>query len=263
MRRMPASVAAAIAVTAAVTAAGPALAGDGTAKPTWQVDVGGDSSHFAKNTIKDWQDSYIRLGHAVSDTTQVHVLHWNSHRFGEVDRYFEGGVAHMFAPWARGYVAAGGTFAADFSPQRRGDLGGAVRVMSNAEGGVLVATWLGIDARHSAYRTGNVDYIAPGLQQYLFDGRAWLTGRYYFMDDELEKRWVGREVRLDWQVLDRVRLWGAYKDLPETTYNVTAPDASRQAGVVLGVTDAIDLTLSATRGYPRRETVGAALTVRF
>lgn len=231
----------------------------------WRMDAGAELSRFDGGGRKDWQDGFLRVGHTLADGTALHVLAQHSHRFGEVDRFLEGGVEHPFAPWLRGRVALGATPAADFLPRHRVDLGGSVRVAEN--GGTLAATWLTADVRHSAYRTGDVKVLAPGAQQYLFDGQAWATGRFVMLEDERGKHPTGWEARADWQALDRLRLFAGYADVPETSDNRTLPTTSRFLGVVIGVTETVDLTLAASRvaqdGIPRRDGAAATLSVRF
>lgn len=236
--------------------------------PRWRLDAGLDVSTYDGGGRKDWQDAFLRLGHRIDADTQVHVLAQHSHRFGEIDRFLEAGIGHAFAPWLRGSAALGGTVAADFLPRRRVDLGAAARVAApGAPSGVLDATWLTLDLRHAAYRSGDIGHVAPGVQQYLFGGRTWATGRFLMMEDERGKHPIGWEARLDWQALDRLRVFGGYADVPETSDNRTLPTTSRFLGAVVGVTEAVDVTLAASRvaqdGIPARHTLGATLSVRF
>ena len=230
-------------------------------KKRWRIDTGLDISRFGPQKLKEWQDANLRIGHALSDDTEIHVLGWRSHRFSLIDRYVEAGVDHRFLPWLRGSAAVGMTPDADFLPKRRVNLGGAVRLRDDK--GVLDATWLSLDWQRSAYRSGTVSIVAPGLQQYLFDGRVWLTGRVLRVIDENDKPHTGYETRADWQALEWFRIFAGYSNAPETNANITAYTTSRFGGVVIGVTSDVDITLSASRGDPWRKTAGAALSVRF
>ncbi len=230
-------------------------------KRRWRIDTGLDISRFGPQGLKEWQDSNIRIGYAPSDDTELHVVGWQSHRFSLIDRYVEVGADHRFLPWLRGSAAVGMTPDASFLPKRRIALGGAVRVRD--EKGLLDATWLSLDWQHSAYLSGTVSYIAPGLQQYLFEGRVWITARILRVVNENDKSNLGYETRADWQALDRLRIFFGYSDAPETNANITAYTSSRFGGMVIGLTPDIDVTLSGSRGDPWRKTVGAALSVRF
>lgn len=230
-------------------------------KRRWRVDTGLDVSRFGPQGLKEWQDSSLRVGYALSDDTELHAIGWQSHRFSLIDRYVEVGADHRFLPWLRGSAAVGMTPDADFLPKRRINLGGAVRVRDDK--GLLDATWLSLDWQRSAYRSGTVSVVAPGLQQYLFEGRVWLTGRILRVTDENDKPHPGYETRADWQALEWFRIFGGYSNAPETNANVTAYTSSRFGGVVVGLTPDVDVTLSASRGDPWRKTVGAALSVRF
>lgn len=231
----------------------------------WRLDSGIDISTYDGGDRKDWQDGFLRVGRMVDSDTQIHVQAQHSRRFGEIDRFLETGITHAFTPWLRGAAALGGTVAADFLPRRRIDLGGAVRIADSDA--ALGATWLTLDLRHAAYRSGNVGHIAPGMQQFFFNGQAWVTGRFLMMEDERGKHPTGWETRLDWQALDRLRLFAGYADIPETSENRTLPTTSRFFGTVLGLTEDLDLTLAAARvaqkGIPTRHTLGATLSVRF
>jgi YaiO family outer membrane protein len=230
-------------------------------KRHWRIDSGLDVSRFGPQGLKEWQDSSLRIGYAPSDDTEIHVVGWQSHRFSLIDRYVEIGADQRFLPWLRGSAAVGMTPDGDFLPKRRFALGSAVRVRDDK--GLLDATWLSLDWQRSAYRSGTVSYIAPGLQQYLFEGRVWTTARVLRVVDENGKSNLGYETRADWQVLDQFRIFIGYSDAPETNANITAYTSSRFGGVVVGLTPDIDVTLSASRGDPWRKTVGAALSVRF
>ena len=234
---------------------------DAARKKRWRLDGGVDVSWFGRQGWKEWQDSNLRVGYALSDDTEIHAAGLQAHRYSLIDRYMEIGVDHRFLPWLRGYVAAGMTPDADFLPKSRFALGSAVRVRDDK--GMIDATWLSLDWQHSAYITGTVSSIAPGIQQYLFGGQAWVTARALRVTDQADASNWGYEARVDWQALERWRLFAGSSNAPETTDNITAYTNSRFAGVVAGLTPDIDLTLSAARTSPWRKTVGAALSVRF
>ena len=227
----------------------------------WRIDSGLDVSWFGPRKLKQWQDASLRVGYAWSDDTELHVAGEQDHRFSMIDRSVEVGADHRFLPWLRGAAAVAVTPAASFLPRQRFNLGSSVRLRDDKGG--WDATWLSLDWQSARYRSGTVSYIAPGLQQYLWDGQVWLTGRALRVIDENNRMHWGGEGRADWQVMDRFRLFAGYSSAPETDDNITAYTSSRFAGLVAGLTSDVDLTLAGTFCTPLRRTFGVALSVRF
>lgn len=232
----------------------------------WRIGAGYENSSYpASSGRKDWQEAMLRIGYAWDSQTQIHVQGNNAHRFGKVDRMTEIGIDHEFLPWLRGYASAAGTPAADFLPEYKLMAGASARFRKSE--GIFADTWGTFDLKQSSYTSGETRFAAPGVQQYLFGGTAWATGRFLIMEDERGKHPTGWEARFDWQTLDRLRLFFGMADAPETDDNRSLPTTSRFLGTVIGVSDDIDLTLSASRvaqdGLPRRRTFGAALSAKF
>jgi YaiO family outer membrane protein len=232
----------------------------------WRFDTGYENSSYPSSSgRKDWQEAMLRIGYAWDSQTRIHIQGNNAHRFGKVDRMMEIGIDHEFLPWLRGYANAAGTPAADFLPEYKLMAGASARLRKSE--GIVADTWGTFDLKQASYTSGETRFAAPGVQQYLFGGRAWATGRFLLMEDERGKHPTGWEARLDWQALDRLRLFFGMADAPETDDNRSLPTTSRFLGAVFGVSDDIDLTLSASRiaqdGLPRRRTFGAALSAKF
>ena len=118
----------------------------------------------------------------------------------------------------------------------------------------LVSTWVGIgttvatlDVRQKHYTTGNVEGIEPGVQYYLFGGRAWLTGKWLNLIDARDRHSDGWLARADWQVLDSLRLHGTVAIAPDSDNGTVADVHTVSAGAVIALTPQLDLRADVTQ----------------
>lgn len=105
----------------------------------------------------------------MSPASTVHLRAEVSERFGQYDTYLETGLDHRFSEWLSAYLYGAGTPSADFR-ERWAVLGGAAARLWPG-GNTVGATVATLDLKRAGYRTGNVDTLKPGLQQYALDGR--------------------------------------------------------------------------------------------
>ncbi len=230
------------------------------------VAFGASHSSFSRRDQKDWNEAEADVAYDLDDATRLLGHARVSHRYGQTDTYLRGGAETELTPDLRVRGAAGATPDADFLARWTVDLGATWRV--SAGGGLLGPTEVLADIGQSHYATGNIRKADPGLRQYLFDGRVWLTGRWLnSFDAAADKRTAGWSLRGDWQALDRLRLFAGYADAPEVDQGVTVETRTRYAGAVFGLTSDIDLTLAYTRDNRKnayiREVVSLAIGYRF
>ena len=214
---------------------------DGPAAPRFRLDSLLSWSHFARRPVQPWYESFNQLTHHVVPGTDVHGRADVSKRFGTIDAYYEAGVDQRFGEAVSGYLYGGGTPNAHFRERWTVLGGGSVRLSKG--GDTIGGTLLTLDAKDSLYRTGFVRMASPGLQQYFFSGRVWLTGKQI-------SSWVagghylgGYFTRADWMVIDTVTVYGGYARAPETENNVTAQTKSAFGGVAWDVSPAVTLHL--------------------
>lgn len=232
-----------------------------------QVTIGYSQSDFSRSANRDWHEGEADAVFDLDGDTRLLGHVQVSHRFGLTDTYLRGGVERRLGPAVSVRFQAGATPGADFLARWTAEAGVTVRV---AEGtGIAGPTELLADAKQSHYATGDVRTLDPGLRQYLFDGRFWLLARWLnsFDAEAGNKRATGWSLRADWQVADSLRLFGGRADAPESELGAIVDTQSSFAGVVVGVTPAVDLTLSYAHDNRKntyiRDVVSASVGYRF
>lgn len=238
-----------------------ALADGGSTR--WRLDWSASYSHFEDDARERWLEGSAALGYRIDDQTSVTGRVDGADRFGRTDVYGEARVDHRFADGRSAYLALGATPGADFLPEwaLQGGLG--LRAWRSGLGDGVIT----LDVRHAKYATGSVETLSPGVEQYMLDGRAWLTGRLILTWDEDGERQTGYLLRGDVMATERARLFAGYADAPETVENVTLTTRSVFAGGVLDLSNRLSLRLDYVRDDRERSYVRHAVTagvgVRF
>lgn len=231
------------------------------------VALGYSHSTFSRSANRDWREAEADGSFDVDDDTRLLGRAQVSRRFGLTDTYLRGGIEQRVGPDLRLRMQVGATPDADFLARWTAEAGAALRLWKG--GSVVGPTEVFADVKNSHYGTGDVRTLDPGLQQYLFDGRAWLTGRWLnSFDAEAEnQRAAGWSLRADWQALDRLRLFGGRAEAPETELGTTIETRSSFAGIVFGLMSDVDLTVSYSHDNRKntyiRDVVSATVGYRF
>lgn len=207
------------------------------AAPRWRLDV--DGSYSALEGRRDWQEGSVRLGYQASEDTTVGAAVEVSRRFGETDTYGELRIDQRLSDGASAYVTAGATPNADFRPEWQIGAGGSVRVAAGENPTVLT-----VDARQARYRSGDIQTVAPGVQQYVAGGRVWLTGRWINIFDENGRHRSGYLARGDVMATERLRLYAGLADAPDVSEGVVTDTFSLFGGIVYDVGDRTQLRFS-------------------
>lgn len=229
--------------------------------PRWRVDLYGSYSDFNDDARKRWLESGISLGRRIDPKLRVNGRVDVAERFDRTDVAIEAGFDRRFGGNSSFSLAGSVTPGADFLPEW------AVR------GGVRTRLWQGndregagagiftLDARYAEYRSGSVETLSPGIEQYFAGGRAWATGRLIFTWDENGNRQTGWLVRGDAQVAEPLRLFVGYADAPETSENMTLSTRTLFGGAVIDLNDAYTLRLDYARDDRERSYVRNAFTL--
>lgn len=231
-----------------------------------QVALTYSRSSFSRRDQKDWTEVEADAVYDLDETTRLLGFARLSHRFGQTDTYLRAGGEKRLGDRIRVRLRAGVTPGADFLAKWTVEGGASLRVSDG--GGIFGPTEIFADLEQSHYATGNIRGAEPGVQQYLFDGRTWVTARWLnSFDATADKRTAGWSLRGDWQLVDRLRLFAGYADAPEVDRGVTVDTLTRYAGAVVGLTDDVDLTFAYTRDNRKdtyiRDVVSATLGYRF
>lgn len=177
----------------------------------------------------DWKEVTAGLSYRSGDTTIGGRVEWLE-RFGLSDVFGELRLDQRLSDRATGYVALGATPDADLRPEWQLGLGGSLRVRDGGD-----ATVLTLDARQARYRVGDIQTVNPGIEQYIGDGRYWLTARWINIFDETGAHRMGYLLRGDAQASDRLRLFAGLSDAPDPDQGVVIEASSLFGGAAIAI----------------------------
>lgn len=197
---------------------------DTPAPRRWQMDVEAAYS-WVDGPQPDWRELAAQIRGPVSEATKIGARIEYARRFDRNDVYGEMQLDTRLSDAARIYATLGATPDADFKPEWQVGLGGALRI--NAGPYATVAT---IDARQARYAVGDVQSIAPGIEQYI-DGHFWITARWINLFDENGHHRSGYLVRGDLQPTDAFRVFLGFSDAPDTDEGIVVDVRSLFGGV--------------------------------
>lgn len=251
-------------------------------RPRWRLDVDGAYSDLTDGQ-KPWREASLRLARQLTARTTLTGGLEASERFGKRDMLIDARADHRWTEAFTSYLRLGGTPAADFRPRFLTELGGSARLTPGW--GVIGATVATFDIGFARYPTAEVRTANPGLQQYFFDGRFWLTAKLIGtlsrdMDQERlrqpgespgqkdgTKRMGGFYLRADLQVAERLRLFVGHADAPDASDGRVFETRSFFGGAELALDDRISLRLSLARENRKnsydRTTINVGTTMRF
>lgn len=227
----------------------------------WSFDS--DASYsFLDGPAPDWKEVDFQLRYSANERTAAAARVEIANRFDNTDVYLEGLVDQKLGDGVRGYLLLGGTPHADFRPQWQIGAGGSVRVTGGGN-----ATVLTLDLRHAEFVTGNVQTVNPGIEQYLADGRVWITARWINVFDDFSGHQSGYLLRGDVQASDGVRLFAGFSNAPDTEQGVVIDTRSYFGGAVFdlggNLTGRISASFEDTEVGADRTQVGIGLGWRF
>ncbi len=233
-------------------------------RPRWRLDVSGGYSNLTEG-LESWREGRVSLGYALNQRTTITGAAEINRRFGLTDVTLDGRVDHRWSAIAAGYLRVGGTPEADFRPEVFAEGGGTLRLLPG--GAVIGATFGLLDLAYARYPTGDTRSASVGLQQYLFAGRFWLTGRLIGTLSETDDRLGGYSVRADWLVTERFGVFLGYADAPDSSDGRTIETRALFGGLTFALTDEVSLSLSGAsedrKNSYDRTTVAVGVTTRF
>ncbi|HWH23012.1 MAG TPA: YaiO family outer membrane beta-barrel protein [Allosphingosinicella sp.] len=204
----------------------------------WRLDLEGSYS-FLNRARPDWHEASLRIGRQVTARTFVSGALEPSRRFGATDVYGEARIDHRFSDAASGYFLFGATPDADFRPRWQVGLGGAQRVLGGPNPTVVT-----LDGRQSRFPLGDIQMLNPGIEQYVANGRAWLTGRWINVFDENGRHNMGWFARGDVMAGEPLRLFAGAADAPEMSEGVVIETFSVFGGFSYEMSDRTTLRFS-------------------
>ncbi len=227
----------------------------------WQLDLDGSYSALSSGA-PDWREASVQLRRQASESTAIAVRVEHSRRFGLDDTYGEARVDHRLAGGGNFYLSIGATPNADFRPRWQAGAGIAARVRGGPS-----ATLLTLDARQARYRSGDIQTVSPGVEQYFGGGRFWATGRLINIFDEAGRHRLGWLGRGDFQIRPDLRFYAGLADAPDTSEGVVVDTFSLFGGLSWDVSRQTTLRLSAARedreSGPDRVQLSTGVGLRF
>ena len=230
----------------------------------WRVDADGTFSNLT-GPAEDWREGTLRMGYQLTPATRVSAALELSKRFNLFDAYVEGRIDHRFSEQISAYAFFGGTPDADFRPELA--FGGGAEAALLNPGGVLSSTALSLGGYVRHYPDAQVIGVSPGLVQYLFDGRAWVTAYWINVLAEEGGHDDGYSMRADVQASDALRLFAGWSDAPDPEDGDSVRTRSLFAGASLDITEHVTIRGSyahedRSAGYDR-SVFSAGVGVRF
>jgi len=232
----------------------------------WRVDTGYLHSDFSRVPTEDWRESYFRIEHTLPTGTSLSFRVDNSRRFDDTETAIGGGVAQQINPALRGFLEGATAPDAVFLPRWTVATGGNIRLFKSE--GFFSATYLIGAFRHKHYATVDIQDVGLGFEQYIFDGRLWITGKWISVfDRKADSRTNGWYGRLDWQAAARLRLYAGSSNAPETEGGITTDTQSYFGGLAIGLSPNVDLNVDLAREDREdsyiRTVYGMGLTLKF
>lgn len=226
--------------------------------PKWTVSAAAGRSWLSRTTLKDWSEQSLRVERLLGDgSVWVGAVH--AQRFGLDDTEIAAGGSFRLGQGVSGTVEAATTPNDDFLPSWRLAAG------LNAQ--ITDTTFALVDGSVRHYATGTVKGLSAGIEQYLFDGKLDLAGRFVNSFDPVGRHLTGYALAATVIPIDRLRLRAGYADAPEADTGVVAGTRSFSAGLAFDLTARLTFRADYLRedrsgSYLRQELV-AGLSYKF
>ncbi len=232
--------------------------GDDTT-PKWRADVSATHSYLSRTAQADWSEQSFRLERKISAVATLYGGIFRAHRFGKNDIEIAAGGATPLGGGVSAELMAGVTPDDDFLPAWRLAPSLAARI------GETTSVLLEGNLRH--YGTGSVKGVNVGLDQYLFEGKLNVVGRFINSFDPAGKHLTGWSVSATVAPVDQFRIRGGYADAPESDSGIVAGTRSWFVGAAYDISPTVTLRIDflredRERAYLRKELTGG-LAIRF
>ncbi|MEQ8665098.1 MAG: YaiO family outer membrane beta-barrel protein [Rhodospirillales bacterium] len=240
------------------------------AAPSYVLSLTGSRSDFDRRSVDRWYETRMGLGYQVPGHWSVDGVLQRSRRYGSFDHLLELGGSMRAGEGGALSLRAETSPGADFLPRW------------GVSGGIELDAWDGmpalglgpgiatLGARHREYADVGVDNLDPGWIQYLGDGSAWITARrIHAWSDDGGGTMTGWSLRgdLSFDPVAPVNVYALRAKSPETDLGVTVDTRTWAAGMVVGVSEKVDVRLDFTRddrsGSYLRDEWSLGTAVRF
>lgn len=230
----------------------------------WKLDLNGGWSGLT-GPRPDWAEGDARLSYKLNSEYTVSGFFDQANRFGVDNTLLEGRIEYRPGPIFSDYAFVAGSPNASFFPQIAVGAGFTYKLRDAK--GLLNASVATMDARYAHYVTGPVRVFNPGLEQYLFNGRFWITARMVNVIDQDNIYSRGYLLRGDWQMTDKWRIFGGWADAPENVNANIVRTHSIFGGLIYDMDDRTSWRVAVGHddrvGLFKQILVGAGVSRRF
>lgn len=228
------------------------------AAPPWRIDINIAQSELTED-LPAWREISLAIGRRFNDGWAATARLEASERFGRNDFYGEVRVDRALGEASSAYVTLGLGPDAEFRPEVAFRFGGAAWIAGSHER----RTMLQADLDWARYRSGEIQALKLGVEQWFASGRASLNGRLIGLQDERGEARGGFGLGGSWRASDRLDLRVSYADAPESDQGLTVDVRALALGATLDVSDTFLLRAWVTQEqrevYDRSElSLGAA-----
>lgn len=226
--------------------------------PKWTVSAAAGHSWLTRSTLKDWSEESLHVERLLDGgSVWAGVVH--AQRFGLRDTEIAAGASFRLGQRVSGTAEAATTPNDDFLPSWR--------MAAGLTGRLTGTTFALLDGSVRHYATGTVKGVSAGIEQYLFDGKLDLAGRFVNSFDPTGRHLTGYAVAATVIPIDRLRLRAGYADAPEADAGVVAGTRSLSGGVAFDLTTRLTVRVDYLRedrsgSYLRQELI-AGLAYKF
>ena len=200
----------------------------------WRIDMNGGWSKLTGNR-PDWWEGDARLSYMLNSKYTLSGSVAPARRFDVDNTLFEARIDHKPGPKFNDYLFVAATPDAAFFPKWAVGSGFGFKLRDGKD--LVNASVLTFDARYARYITGNVRVFNPGIEQYLFNGRFWLTARWINVVDQDNIYSDGYLLRGDVMLSEKWRLFGGYANAPENVDANIVRTKSIFGGLVFDIND--------------------------
>ncbi len=183
---------------------------------SWYVDTGYERSRFSRevNQRKEWRNSFLQVGHRVTDKTLVHAKIHGYKRADKHEENYEVGADHVFNKNYNAGLDVAYTQKSEFLAKWKVKARGEARVVRDHK--YIGDTWLVGDVQSDRYQNFDIYVMKYGARYHITDNLD-VTGVFIDVVDQNDDVIRGRMGRVNYQTPWRkLRVFGGYASAPET-----------------------------------------------
>lgn len=181
----------------------------------WTLNISGTHSHLTKS-YADWNEADIALSYKLSKNSTITGHLAQSHRFNMNDQRFGTTFWHTMNDRAYGYLSGFAASSKKFFA-RYTVASGIDYMLFKPTNEYLNSLHITLDLKFDHYNDGNIKSITPGIEQYFFNDRLSLAGKWYNTYDQDNNHTNGFLIKLSVIPTEKMHLFLGYSNSQETS----------------------------------------------